>query len=534
MKAFFSKLSGAFMLPIALLPAAGLLLGIGGSFTNQDMVSIYGLTFLEEGTLLNHFLVIMRNAGDIIFANLPIMFALALALGFAKKEKAAAALAALIGFLVMNVVMSTTLEITEYTGLFGLANDLREVPGMTTTVLGIPDVLNMGVFGGILVGGITAIIHNKYIDAKLPDVLGFFGGPRLIPILAAFAAIFYGILLSFIWPPIGILLGNLGEMIVALGALGSFLFGIIERALIPFGLHHVFYLPLWQTSIGGCLEGAADICGTQNQFFYLLGQGELGEFTSTNYMSGKFPFMIFGLPGAAYAMYKTALSKNKKIVGGMLMSVAGTAMLTGITEPIEFTFLFLAPWLYYGIHVPLAGLSFFLMDILNVSVGMTFSGGIIDYVLFGIIPQLTGQDVNAFGVILVGIPYFFIYYFIFKWAILKYDIQTPGRGEDMALKTKADYKSKKEKNKKTLGNIDVNVEEIIVALGGDANIVDIDACITRIRITVKDVKLVKDNDYWVKELDAKGLIIQGKSVQAIYGSDAKYIKSAIAEILDLE
>jgi PTS system D-glucosamine-specific IIC component/PTS system maltose and glucose-specific IIC component len=529
MKAFFSKLSQALMLPIALLPAAGIMLGIGGSFTNQAMVEAYGLTWLAEGTFLNSILIILREAGGIVFATLPILFAVGLAVGFAKKEKGAAALSALISYLVMNVVIATLLGILDYT-VWG--KDIMEVAGATTTVLGIENTLNMGVFGGIIAGFITAMLHNKYIDMKLPDVLGFFGGPRLIPIVSSFAALVYGAAFVFIWPPIGEFLSGMGAAIASLGPIGSLLFGLIERALIPFGLHHVFYLPLWQTPVGGCIE-AGQICGTQNQFFYLLENGRLEEFTSTNFMSGKFPFMIFGLPGAAYAMYKTALPENKKVVGGMLFSVAFTAMLTGITEPIEFTFLFLAPWLYYGVHVPLAGLSFMLMDLLNVKIGMTFSGGLIDYALFGLLPQLTGQDVNAFMVILLGIPFFFIYYFILNFAILIFNILTPGRGGDLSLKTKADFKAKQE-GQKTEDNANENILGMIEALGGADNIVDVDACITRLRVTVKDNSLVKDNEYWVNELGAKGLVVQGNGIQAIYGSEAKYHKSAICDVLGIE
>ena len=526
MKAFFSKLSKAVMLPIALLPAAGIMLGIGGSFTNPAMIEAYNLTWLAEGTILNSILVVLNGAGGIVFDNLPVLFALGLAVGFAKKEKGAAALAALIAYLVMNVVIATLLGLLDYT-VWG--SDVKLIEGATTSVLGIADTLNMGVFGGIFAGFITAMLHNKFIDAKLPAVLGFFGGPRLIPIVASFVAILYGVLFVFIWPPIGIVLSGFGSGIASIGAVGSLIFGFIERALIPFGLHHVFYLPLWQTPVGGCID-AGQVCGTQTQFFYLLENARLEEFSSTNFMTGKFPFMIFGLPGAAFAMYKAARIENRKLVGGLLFSVAFTALLTGITEPIEFTFLFLAPWLYYGIHVPLAAISFMLMDILNVKIGMTFSGGLIDYTLFGLLPQLTGQNVNALMVILVGIPYFFIYFLVFKFAIEKFNIQTPGRGEDMSLKTRADFEAKKEVGTDSSADI----EGMIDALGGDANIVDVDACITRLRVTVKDASLVKDNDFWVNNLKAKGLVIQGNGIQAIYGADAKYHKSAICEVLGLE
>lgn len=540
-KAFFSKLGQTFMLPIALLPAAGILLGIGGSFTNQSMVKSYGLEdILGTGTLANQLLGVMTAAGEIVFANLPVMFAIALAIGFAKKEKGAAALAALMAFLIMNVAISKSLVafnlLNEEGSIHILGNDFV---GMTANSLGINDTLNMGVFGGIIAGGITAFLHNRFIDKKLPEFLGFFAGPRLVPIVASFAALFYGVVLVFVWPFIGAALGSIGNSLGTLvengyGFIASFIFGFIERSLIPFGLHHVFYLPLWQSSVGGTYEIAGEaIYGTQNAFFASLGANDFSQFPATNFMTGKFPFMIFGLPGAAYAMYSVADKENKKEVSGLLFSVAFTAMLTGITEPIEFTFLFLAPVLYYGIHVPLAALSFMLMDILNVKIGMTFSGGLIDYTLFGILPGVTNVDNNWYMVIVVGAVYAVIYYFAFKFFILKFDIPTPGRkGADVKMMSKSEYKEH-QANSKANGSEDELVDAIIEALGGADNIVDVDACITRLRVTVKDFKQVKDNAHWLT-LGAKGVVINGNAIQAIYGGKAAQYKPLIIEKLGLE
>lgn len=532
------------MLPIALLPAAGIMLGIGGSFTNPSMIESYHLeSVLGEGTLINSALQIMSSAGDIVFGNLPVLFAVGVAVGFARKEKGAAALAALIGYLIMNVVMATGLSLLGYDGLGQGGNDLRETAGQLGTVLGIENTLEMGVFGGIISGYITSLLHNKFIDYQMPPVLGFFGGARLIPILASFTAVIYGLILIFVWPTVGTLLSTLGEGILSLGFVGSFLFGVLERSLIPLGLHHVFYMPLWQTSVGGCVDVLnqagevvqSNVCGTQNQFFAMLSAGDLSNFASTNFMTGKFPFMIFGLPGAAYAMYKTADNENKKEVAGLLFSIGFTAALTGITEPIEFTFLFIAPALYYGIHVPLAGLSFMLMDILNVRIGMTFSGGLIDYSLFGLLPQLTGQDVNAFMVILVGIPYFFIYFFLFRWAIIKWDIATPGRkGAAVETKSKADFKAKQEGGEDAKGGASDLTQGIIDALGGAENIVTVEACITRLRVEVKDADKVADLDHWTSNLEARGLVKNGNGIQAIYGNMAAVHKSAVSEVLGLE
>ena len=618
-KAFFSQAGQAFMLPIALLPAAGILLGVGQSFTNPTFLETYpNLVFLQEGNIGYNILKVMAVAGDIIFANLPLLFAVGLAIGLAKKEKGAAALSAIIGYFVMLVVASQVLKMFNYDanilnlpfidsslnaqtasylqnlvlqtyGVNGTiepsvvnhissaasASEVGSImlqltdgttqsvdggslfdtfqktpfvngqislllqPGALTNTLNIENTLSMGVFGAILSGLVTVSLHNKFIDAKLPAVLGFFSGPRLIPILSAVGGILLGTVAAIIWPVIGTGLGALGSWISGSGWFGSLLFGLIERSLIPFGLHHVFYTPLWQTAVGGTetidINGVSEMFyGTQNRFFGHLSAGTLSDFTSTNFMSGKFPFMIFGLPGAALAMYSTSLPKNKKVVGGMLLSVAVTSMLTGITEPIEFTFLFLAPALYYLVHVPLCGISFMLMDLLNVRIGLTFSGGLIDYTLFGIVPQATGQDVGAIWVPVVGVFYFVIYFILFRWFILKFNVMTPGRGDDLTLKTKEDYKAKQngiEVNEGELSSLD---QAILEALGGADNIVNVDACITRLRVTVKDASLVKDNDYWQNNLEAKGLVVQGNGIQAIYGAEAKVHRDALATHLGLE
>lgn len=619
-KAFFSQAGQAFMLPIALLPAAGILLGVGQSFTNPTFLETYpNLVFLQEGNIGYNILKVMAVAGDIIFANLPLLFAVGLAIGLAKKEKGAAALSAIIGYFVMLAVASQVLKMFNYDAnilnlpfidsslnsqtatylqnlvsqTYGVNNGTIEPsvvdhisraasasevgsimlqltdgttqsvdggllfdtfqktpfvngqislllqPGALTNTLNIENTLSMGVFGAILSGLLTVSLHNKFIDAKLPAVLGFFSGPRLIPILSAVGGILLGTVAAIIWPVIGTGLGALGSWISGSGWFGSLLFGLIERSLIPFGLHHVFYTPLWQTAVGGTetidINGVSEIFyGTQNRFFGHLSAGTLSEFTSTNFMSGKFPFMIFGLPGAALAMYSTSLPKNKKVVGGMLLSVAVTSMLTGITEPIEFTFLFLAPALYYLVHVPLCGISFMLMDLLKVRIGLTFSGGLIDYTLFGIVPQATGQDVGAIWVPVVGLCYFVIYFILFRWFILKFNVMTPGRGDDLTLKTKEDYKAKQNGKEVKEGELSSLDQAILEALGGADNIVNVDACITRLRVTVKDASLVKDNDYWQNNLEAKGLVVQGNGIQAIYGAEAKVHRDALATHLGLE
>lgn len=530
MKGFFSKLSQSIMLPIALLPAAGIMLGIGGSFTNPTMVTAYDIGILQDGTALNSFLQIMTAAGGIVFANLPVMFAIAVAIGFARTENGAAGLAAVISFLVMNVAIAKTLQVAGMIDGGAVVLMGEHYNGVLADTLGIHNTLSMGVFGGLIAGAVTVVLHNKYHDAKLPDYLGFFGGARFVPIISAFSALFYGIALTFVWPFLGAGFGAIGAALGDLTASGhgfiaSFIFGIVERSLIPVGLHHVFYLPLWQTEIGGTATIAGEVVkGTQNIFFASLASGDFSHFTSTNFMTGKFSFMMFGLPAAAYAMYTLADDENKPAAGGLLFSVALTAFLTGITEPIEFTFLFLAPALYYFIHVPLAGICFMLMDMLGVKVGMTFSGGFIDFSLFGILPGVTGVDNHWYYIIVVGIAYAFIYFFLFRWFIIKFDIKTPGRkGSDVAVVTKKDYQAAK-----AAGSDNAQVEKMIEALGGADNLIDVDACITRLRITVKDGSLVKDNNYWTQELGAKGLVKVGDTgIQAIYGAQAATYKAQI-------
>lgn len=550
LKSFFSKLGQTFMLPIALLPAAGIMLGVGSSFTNETMINTYNLqNVLGEGTVINSLLTVMGSAGQIVFSNLPVMFAIALAIGFAKKEKGAAALAALMAYLIMNVTIAETMTV------FNIVSENGDVTvlgltfsNITTTMLGIDNTLSMGVFGGIIAGGFTAYLHNKCIDKKLPEFLGFFAGPRLVPIVASSAALVYGIALVLVWPFIGGLLsaigGGLGLLVDAgYGFVASFIYGAGERALVPIGLQHVFYLPLWQTSVGGTYTIAGQtIFGTQNAFFAALAAGDLSAFPSTNFMTGRYPFMIFGLPAAAYAMYTVADKENRKEVAGLLFSIAFTSMLTGITEPIEFTFLFLTPLLYYGIHLPLAGLSFMLMDLLNVKVGMTFGGGLIDFSLFGILPGVTGLDNNWFMVVVVGVIYAFIYFFVFRWFILKFDIATPGRnGAAIKAISKKEYNEIKANEKggssanttKAASSEDELIDDIIEAFGGKDNIIDVDACITRLRVSVKDATIVKDNAYWVS-LGAKGAMLNGTAIQVIYGGKAAQYKPLILEKLGME
>lgn len=513
------RVGRSFMFPIALLPVAGLLLGIGSSFSNQTTVAKYGLEWLlGEGTFLYGLLIIFSKVGGVIFDNLPLIFAMGVALGMAKKEKEIATLSAAIAFLVMIMTISALLAIT------GSTDSLAE--GAVADVLGIP-TLQMGVFGGIIVGLGVAALHNRFYKIELPQMLSFFGGTRFIPIISTLVFTLVGILMYYVWPIIQSGIYALGNLVTNAGYFGTLLYGFIERALIPFGLHHVFYLPFWQTGLGGTkiIDGIS-VSGAQNIFFAELASPSTTVFSidAARFMAGKFPFMMFGLPGAALAMYQCAKPEKKKVVGSLLFSAALTSFLTGITEPLEFTFLFVAPILYYGIHCVLAGLSFMLMHIFNVAIGMTFSGGLIDFTLFGIM-QGEAKTHWLYGVF-IGIAYFFIYYFLFGFVIRKFNLKTPGReeeSEETKLYTKQDFKNKQS------GTDYTQAQMILDGLGGKDNITDLDCCATRLRITVRDVSKVTDAT--LKRSGASGVIKRGNGVQVIYGPKVTVIKSHLEDIL---
>jgi len=516
--AVLQRVGRSFMLPIAILPVAGLLLGIGGSFTNETMLETYHLTkALGPGTVGNAILTVMSDAGNIVFANLPIIFAIGVAIGMAKKEKEVAALAAAIAFLIMHASIGAMITI------HGGPEALLE--GATTSVCGITS-LQMGVFGGMIVGLGVASLHNKYYKIQLPQVLSFFGGTRFVPIVSGLVYTLVGILMFFVWPFVQQGIYAVGAVVLDSGYAGTWVYGLMERLLIPFGLHHVFYLPFWQTAVGGTLEvGGQVIEGAQNIFFAQLADPTVEHFavSATRFMSGKFPLMIFGLPGAALAMYRTALPEKRKEVGGLLLSAALTSMLTGITEPIEFTFLFVAPVLY-GIHCVFAGAAYMLMHMCGVGVGMTFSGGLIDLTLFGILPG--NARTSWIWVPIVGVGYFVVYYFLFSFLIKKFDLKTPGRDaeEEVKLYRRSDYNAKKESVS------DETSAKITNGLGGKKNISDVDCCATRLRCTVFKPELV--NDALLKSTGASGVVHKGNGVQIIYGPHVTVIKSNLEDYLE--
>ena len=519
------RIGRSFMLPIAILPVAGLLLGIGGSFTNETMLKTYGLMkIMGPGTILNAIFLVLSDAGNIVFANLPIIFAIGVAIGMAKKEKEVAALAAAIAFFIMHASIGALIKIHG-----GAETFLR---GATEDVCGITS-LQMGVFGGIIVGIGVAALHNKFHKIELPQVLSFFGGSRFVPVISAVVYTGVGILSYFIWPAVQSGIYAIGNVVLNSGYAGTWLYGFMERLLIPFGLHHVFYIPFWQTGVGGSLTVSGQVIeGAQNIFFAQLADPSTSKFavSATRFMSGKFPLMIFGLPGAALAMYQTADTEKKKAVGGLLLSAALTSMLTGITEPLEFTFLFVAP-LLYGIHCVLAGAAYMLMHIFDVGVGMTFSGGFIDLFLFGILQG--NSKTNWIWVIIVGIVYFVVYYFLFMILIKSLDLKTPGRdnSQEVKLYKRSDVDARKNsENAPQSGQADEVSAQICEGLGGMDNISDVDCCATRLRCTVYDSDMV--NESLLKQTGASGFIKKGNGVQIIYGPKVTVIKSRLEDYME--
>ena len=521
------RVGRSFMLPIAVLPVAGLLLGIGSSFTNATMIDTYGLqAILGEGTILNMFLTVLSKAGSALFDNLPMIFAVGCAIGMAKKEKEVAALSAVIAYFTMNAAVNAMLVNSGQILDDGSIADFV-IQGTITSSVGI-QTLQMGVFGGIIVGLGVAALHNRFYTIELPSALAFFSGSRFVPIISTVVYVLVGIGMFFVWPVVQNGIYALGGLVTGTGYLGTLIFGIIKRALIPFGLHHVFYLPFWQTGVGGSMEVAGKMIeGGQNIFFAQLADPSTVHFSADacRYFSGEFIFMIFGLPGAALAMYQTAKPEKKKQAGGLLLSAALACMATGITEPLEFSFLFVAPMLF-AVQVLLAGAAYMIAHILNIAVGLTFSGGLLDLFLFGILQG--NAKTSWLRIIPVGIIYFLLYYGIFKFLILKFDLKTPGReDEDVETKlyTKADYNAAKESGVKG-----AEVSALITAgLGGKSNIEDVDCCATRLRCTIKEPAKVEEA--LLKQSGSRGVILKGKGIQVIYGPQVAVLKTNLEAFL---
>ena len=531
------RVGRSFMLPIAVLPVAGLLLGIGSSFTNETTIATYGLQgILGNGTVLYALLMIISKAGNVIFDNLPIIFAVGVAIGMAKAEKEVAALSAMISFFVMHASINAVLLLAGKVLADGtIAPDVLE--GTIANVCGI-QTLQMGVFGGILVGLGVAALHNRFYKIELPNALSFFGGSRFVPIISTVTYVGIGILMYFIWPAVQNGIFALGGLVTGTGYFGTLIFGIIKRALIPFGLHHVFYMPFWQTAVGGTMMVDGNLIqGGQNIFFAQLASSDVTHFSAdaTRYFSGEFIFMIFGLPGAALAMYRCAKPEKKKAAGGLLLSAALACMFTGITEPIEFSFLFVAPMLF-AVQVILAGSAYMVAHILNIAVGLTFSGGLLDLVIFGVLQG--NAKTSWLRIIPAGIVYFLLYYFLFSFLIKKFDLKTPGREDDdeeTKLYTKADVNARRteakegESGSQAENSKDSRSAAIAMGMGGRNNITSVDCCATRLRCSIADSSLVDEK--LLKSTGAVGVIVKGQGIQIIYGPQVTVIKSELEAYL---
>ena len=537
--ALLQKIGRSFMLPIAILPMAGILLGIGGAFTSPALIETYNLTFLQDGTIINKILVLFFSAGLLVFANLPILFAVGIAIGMSDKNKETAALSAVVGFLLFHTVIGIILKFQGYTpenttAAYLMSQGLSDAEAAGRAALFAKELgiftLQTGVFGGIVCGLLSAFITNRFSNKTLPDYLAFFSGNRFVAVVTMVLFIPLAAIFPFIWPTIFRGIVKAGELFAATGAIGTFLYGFSMRILNIFGLHHAIYPLFWYTELGGVMEvGGQLIAGGQRIFFAQLADPTVTHFSAaaTRTMTGGFLPMMFGLPAAAFAMYQVADKENKDKAKGILLSAALTSFLTGITEPLEFTFLFIAPALYV-VHAILEGLAYMILYVLNVAVGITFSRGLIDFTFFGLLQGISKTSYQ--WILILGPVYSIIYYFVFRLLIMKFNFATPGReGSEVKLYKRADYNEKNDNATTTNNNQDDSIiDSIVLALGGVDNIENIDACITRLRVTVIDETKVEDDDTW-NDLNAKKVIRMGKGIQAIYGTQADVYKNLIKQ-----
>ncbi|HEL2441723.1 TPA: PTS transporter subunit EIIC [Streptococcus suis] len=496
----FSQLGQAFMLPISILPVAGLLLGIGGALSNSNAVAQFPV--LDQAWLQAIF-TIMSTAGSAVFANLALIFAIGVAVGLADADKGTAGLSAGVAYLVYTATIS----------------------GFLTLFADKGASIDTGVLGALAIGITVATLHNKYRKIELPAFLGFFGGSRFIPIISSFAAIAIGSIFYIIWPPIQNLLVDFGKAIAEMGSFGTFLYGFGLRLTGAFGLHHTIYPMFWYTSLGGSEVVAGEtIQGAQNIFFAQLADANhTGLFTyGTRFFAGRFATMIFGLPASCLAMYHAIPKENRKKVGSFYSSSALTSLLTGITEPIEFSFLFVAPWLYV-VHAFLDGLSFLVADLLQIRIGNSFSGGLIDYLIFGV---FQGNDkTNWIYVIPVGLLWAAVYYLVFKFLVTKFHVLVPG----MESSDQASHSEKVLSNGSSLRD---NAIAIIDALGGADNIENVTACATRLRVSLRNSGLVDKGV--IQSIGATAVLDVKGGIQAIFGGKAILYSQEINQILGLE
>lgn len=516
---YLQKLGQQFMLPISILPVAGILLGVGSSFTNPAVIEMYNLQgILNDGTFLYGVLSILADAGDIIFSHLGLLFGISVAFGMAKSEQGTAALSAIIGYFVMYATLTSTIN------NFRDVEALSEIQGLITPYLGFDQTMNLGVLGGILLGIIVSILHNKYYQIDLPEALSFFGGTHFIPIVSSLAAIVMGIVMAFVWPLISAAFSSLGGLIAGMGIFGIFLYAYIYRALIPLGLHHVFYLPFWQTAIGGtAVVNGETVVGAQNIVFAQLAAGVPIDAHAAAHFAYMFPVMLFGIPAACTALYRKAHPERKDDAKGFYISSGLTSFMTGITEPIEFAFVFASPGLYYGLHCVMYGISAVLVYLFGAGVGLTFSGGVIDFILYGILP---GNPITSWiPVLLLGLVYAVLYYLLFTWGVDKFDWKVPGREEavdEEAVFSDASYDDLTEKEQRAY--------RIVSGLGGTDNLDTLSNCATRLRVTVKDGELV--DEALLKSTGSAATVVNGSNVQVVYGPSVGNVKTSVDGLIN--
>lgn len=500
------KIGKSFMLPIAILPAAGLLLGIGGALSNPNTVAAYPVL---DNAVLQGIFSVMAAAGSVVFANLALLLSIGLCVGLAKRDKGTAALAGIVGYLVMVGTMEALMKLTNPEG-----------------------AIDTGVVGSLVIGGVAVWLHNRYHNIQLPAFLGFFGGSRFVPIVTSFAAILVGALFFLIWPPIQAGMVAAGTAIASWGPVGTFFYGFLMRLSGAVGLHHMIYPLFWYTPLGGTeMVAGVEVVGAQKIFFAQLADpNHVGLFTEgTRFFAGRFATMMFGLVGACLAMWRCVPKERRAKYTGLFASVALTSFVTGITEPIEFMFLFVAPWLYV-IHAFLDGVSFYIADILAIRIGNTFSGGVIDFTLFGV---LQGNDrTHWLYVIPVGIVWFFLYYFLFTFLIKRFNVATPGHLEDTEAASTPAPVSLDAENTGSQSALESEAALIVEALGGAGNLEDVDACITRLRVSVKDGTLVDKPR--LKSMGATDVFEVRGGVQAVYGAKAILYKNIINASLGID
>lgn len=491
-----TNIGGSLQTPIAILPAAGLLLALGTVFTNPAFLEM--MPFADNPTMSNIFNVLL-STGSIIFANLPLIFAAGVAIGLTNND-GIAALSAIVGYLIMNVTIG---------GTMGITPEMVADSNMYVEILGIPTI-QTGVLGGIIVGILASSVFNKFHDVELPKALSFFAGKRSVPIITAFAALFLGFIMIIIWPPVQMGINNLSSFIVNLNpGFSGFMFGFIERLTIPFGMNHVWWPTFWLQAGEYTNQAGQVINGDQLIFFSQLADGV--PITAGNFMNGLFVLKIFSMPAVALAIYHTAHKDKKAAVSGILTSGALTSIIAGVTEPLEFLFIFNAPVLFL-IYAVVTGLGFTVMNLLGAHLGLSFSGGLLDFLFFNLLTTRT----NWWLLIPVGLAFFAINYFLFKFAIEKFDLKTPGRIKEETKKSAATQTSYDSDQ----------ITNIVKALGGKENIQNVNACYSRLRVDVADTAIV-DKDIFADKLEASGISVLGKNVQVIYGNKAVGIKEAV-------